>query len=303
MAELFLDKKIQNQCENSIFITGSARSGTTIFGKIIHSLENVEYFYEPPILYSLFPLLKSIGENDWKLLFETTLYEQLFIDSLAGRSINTNLNDDSSVYLVKTKEEIESRLNSDKRKKELEIIAKNYTIAYKVHSIMPFVPDLQRFYKNLNITIILRDPVYIINSIIKKEWFNDYNLINTNENWPNYFHKGMKVPFWVSEDDIDWFYTMPPQDRSVYYILRMYEPIPEIKSPYIIHYNELLNNTEKVISKFADKWDLKFGEKSKELIDSVKFPIKERDLNIISKIDTSLKKRLSIISDKLNILS
>ena len=37
---------INNVLENVIWITGCARSGTTILGKILSTLKNVEYAYE-----------------------------------------------------------------------------------------------------------------------------------------------------------------------------------------------------------------------------------------------------------------
>ena len=46
-----------NVLDKMVIIGGSARSGTTIIGKLIHSLKNIEYQFEPPMLVSL--LLKK----------------------------------------------------------------------------------------------------------------------------------------------------------------------------------------------------------------------------------------------------
>jgi len=44
------------------WVTGSARSGTTLVGKILSTLKGVEYGFEPELLYSLLPLIKKIDE-------------------------------------------------------------------------------------------------------------------------------------------------------------------------------------------------------------------------------------------------
>ena len=71
---LTLNKQIFDKCNECIVITGCARSGTTILSKIIHSFSNVELSFEPPMLFSLFPLINKLSQNDWKLLYETYLY-------------------------------------------------------------------------------------------------------------------------------------------------------------------------------------------------------------------------------------
>ena len=66
---LSLDKKISKKCNEAIIISGGARSGTTIIGKVLHSLKNVEYAFEPPALFALFPLINDLPKKIWKLLY------------------------------------------------------------------------------------------------------------------------------------------------------------------------------------------------------------------------------------------
>ena len=111
MTHFQLAPEISEKCNNAVLISGSARSGTTILSKILHSFKNVELVYEPPVLFSLFALLPEIEEKQWRLLYETYLYEEFFINALSGRSVNCNRKDDSSIFLVKDKEELDKRLN------------------------------------------------------------------------------------------------------------------------------------------------------------------------------------------------
>ena len=85
-----LNSRIFEKCNNSTLITGGARNGTTILGKIFHSFNNVEYIFEPPLFFSLFALIDSLDKDDWKLLYETYLYEEFLINALGGRNLNYN---------------------------------------------------------------------------------------------------------------------------------------------------------------------------------------------------------------------
>jgi hypothetical protein len=105
-----LKESVKSKVNNSILITGSARSGTSIMGKIIHSLKNVEYVFEPPTLVSLFSVIHEMDEKHWSLLFQTYLYEEFLINAIAGRNLNFNTNDDSCIYNTKPRNEIEERL-------------------------------------------------------------------------------------------------------------------------------------------------------------------------------------------------
>ena len=65
---------------NAIVLSGSARSGTTITGKILHSFHNVEYLYEPPIIFTLLALRNKIGEDEFKAIYGSYLYDEFFVN-------------------------------------------------------------------------------------------------------------------------------------------------------------------------------------------------------------------------------
>ena len=51
-----------------IVICGIHRSGTTILGKLIGSLEHMEFFNEPKTIDVLFSLIDKIDEKHWKAM-------------------------------------------------------------------------------------------------------------------------------------------------------------------------------------------------------------------------------------------
>ena len=109
-----LNKKI---CKNIIWIIGPQRSGTSLTGKILGSMKEVEYFYEPELLFSLMPSINKIDKKIWSILFETYVVEDLFFNNLTGRKINLKKFEESYIGNYLSKKNINTRLSSLLKKK------------------------------------------------------------------------------------------------------------------------------------------------------------------------------------------
>ena len=70
-----------------IIISGAARSGTSILGKILGSCKKVEYLYEPETFNYLSFLRNKVENKVWKNLIERYLTEN-FLRLVNGRSLN-----------------------------------------------------------------------------------------------------------------------------------------------------------------------------------------------------------------------
>lgn len=267
---LKLDESIFKKCDKALLISGSARSGTTLMGKIVHSFENVECIYEPPMMFSLFGLIDSLNKEEWKLLYETYLYEEFLMNALSGRSINCNRSDDSSIYNVKPHDLIEKRLSRTLRKVDAEKIGQSSQLAYKMPSIVPLLPKLKRYYPKTKIIIMLREAPDVFHSIIEKGWFSERSLTKENLIWPNRFLKGVRIPFWVSpEDDEEWI-GMNELHRIAYYYIIVNEPVEKLSDCIKVKYSDLMENPNDVVRRIADKLRLSYGEKTEEILSSVR---------------------------------
>ena len=300
MTNLRILNDASEKCNDAILITGMARSGTTILGKLLHSLLGVEYIFEPPLLFSHIPKISDMSKNDWCLLYETYLYEDQLLGILGGRSINCNEIDDSSIYKVKSKLDIDKRLLSTHRKSELIEIARSSDVklAYKMPDIFPFVPELLQYYPDMHVINMYRNPVDVLNSIIQKEWFTDNSIKNGGIIWPNYDVGGMYVPFWVKKDNIEGWLEMDEFSRAGYYIERMLLPIREIESPFIIDYDSLVSSPKEILSTIKEKLNLKDGNKTKDIVDSIKYQEKPRDKKILNRLSQEQKLRITDLVDE-----
>ncbi len=294
--KLNISELASEKVANAIMVTGSGRSGTTILGKVIHSFKNVEYAFEPPMMYGLLPLIGDMPESQWKLLYETYLYEELLINALAGRSINCNRADDSSIYSVKGAHEIDGRINRSLGKWEAESMVGNYTIAYKVPSAMPFLPRLVEYYPAMRIVVIKRGAVETINSLMKKDWFSDEN-ISTSQIWPFRVKGDGKIPFWVKDGDDDYWLSLNSIDRCAYYYVRVNEDLNRVPDRIELEYENLLKDPEAIIQRLANKLGLQFGEKTNEIVQSIKPTIQSRDMGLMDKITPDLAERVRLYSN------
>lgn len=293
---MILDRKIYDKCNEAIVLSGCARSGTTIMGKIIHSFQDVEYCFEPPMLFSIFALLPVLGEKEWRLLYETYLYEEFLINTLAGRGLNCNRADDSSIYPVKTEEIIERRLSTSLRKIDTEIKAQNSKIAYKTTDIVPFIPQLQRYYPGIKIIVMTRNAPEVFNSILEKSWFNSRTLQQENLIWPNRFIKNFRIPFWVDLNDDELWYEMDELHRIAYYYLRINKSINNISGCIIVKYDDLIQDPTATATSLAEMLGLSWGDKTEQILGTVRRTKKKRNYDILNHLVHEIRDQVEYYS-------
>lgn len=279
----------------AIMVTGSARSGTTIMGKIIHSLEGVEYAFEPPMMFSLFALSLKIPEASWRLLYETYLYEEFMLRSLAGRAINCNRADDSSIYNVKSSGEIEKKLLRSLSKSKAEERAKSHVIAYKMPDVVPYIPELIRRYPTTRVVVMLRGAVETLNSLLKKRWFCSQNQTSALI-WPFRKCDNVHVPFWVRDGDDELWAGLSELDRAAYYYVRVNENVNDIKGCIKVQYRKLIQEPRGTVSELAEQLDLNYGDKTDQILAQIKPTHPERDHNIMHSIDNRFKEQVAYYS-------
>jgi len=298
MLPLHLSPIASEKAGSAIVISGSGRSGTTIIGKLLHSFEGVEYAFEPPMLVSLLPLIESMDAASWRLLYETYVYEEFFINAMTGRAINTNRADDSSIYQVKSAEEIDSRLQRSIRKLEAERLTTAATVAYKLPNVIPFLPRLAEYYPHTRFLIMKRDAVGTINSLIEKGWFSDES-VRTSMVWPFRLLDGVKIPSWVKEGDDRSWVEMPEIDRCAYYYIRVSEGVEHIPNRIELSYRDLLSDPHATACRLAKVFGLQPGSKTDAIVSSIRPADKVRDMDITHRIDPRLAQVVAYYSGNL----
>jgi len=291
-----LDDYISKKCGTAIAVSGSARSGTTIIGKIIHTFQDVEYVHEPPMLFSLFGLISEMDENQWRLLYETYLYEEFLMNALAGRSLNCNRADDSSIYNVKSQKWIEERQNKSLRKMDAELLAHNSRISYKMPDVVPYLPLLKKYYPGTKIIMMLREAPDVFSSLLEKGWFKDETLREKNIIWPNRFLKNMRIPFWVDPAHDETWVEMDELHRIAYYYIRVNQSVEKLTDCIKIKYRDLVKDPRETVQALAKELNIRWGEKTDDVLNGVSRRRAIADDRILKNLEAKTREQVEYFS-------
>tara|TARA_X000000950_G_scaffold243020_1_gene297796 strand:+ start:16873 stop:17793 length:921 start_codon:yes stop_codon:yes gene_type:complete len=276
---------IQKIIDKTIFIIGAPRTGTSYFGNLFGSFKNVEYFHEPYFINNLLNYSDELETKTFKNLFYTYMHEDLYFNSLTGRSINTNLKDISSIFNYKSKKEIEQRFNqNNSRQKILNKYKSNRLIIKSIYPITKFKKSTNRI-NEFNTIVIYRNLNDTLNSMVKKKWFENnenYKLMGelyqskNNKNYPIFLDK-LDFSFW---DDLDVI------NKCAYYYYIHYRNINFHKKLFLIDYDGYEKKMFEIISLCKSKFGLLDGTKTKKIILDFKATKSENDL--VSKVDKKI---------------
>ena len=268
-----------DKLDEMIVIGGSARSGTTMIGKIIHSMKGVEYFYEPPLLTSILMKEDELTIESLREILGFYLYDSLFLDSLAGRNVNLNKNDDSCIYNVKEINEIQDRFKKSFSRIELEEVSKRSTLSFKLPEIVFFLETLKKISPCSKLVLMHRNANDVISSIVKKRWFSN-EFIKESHNNQVYAVKiinGIKIPFWVQEKDVEFWLNADEINKCAYYCLKISESIiNNSDNAIIVDYNFFIVDPVEKTEYLAEKLGLIFTDKTRKILSTVKCQNKEK---------------------------
>lgn len=286
-----ISPKAKEVVSKMFIVSGSARSGTTILGKLISSAKEIEYGYEPPTVISLISLITEINECHWKMLFETYCYEDLMLGAIAGRNLNFNSNDDSFILNSKQREVIDFRLKTPFTKHQLEHEAVKACLCIKIPDIVPFIPKLQKYYPDIRVIIIIRKANDVLNSVIKKRWYDDVSTNFPDLIWPYRIYKNCKIPFWTEMKDADWWCQASHIERVAYYYLRIMKGLDDIKNRYLINYHELVKQPYIVVRNLFENLSLTSTDKTAEIVSNTA-PVKAERYDIVRTLPEFMRKEI-----------
>jgi len=285
-------KEVAGRC---IFITGSARSGTSLVGALIHSMEGVEYIYEPPMVLGLLSMINDLDSEKWKLLFETYIYEEFLINSIAGRNFNFNVNDYSYIGNHKTQAEIEFRKSKSWGKDDCEKIAKNKIVAFKNPDLVYATTKFKEYYPDSKVVLVLRNGIDTINSILAKKWFSIENE-TSNLYWPFRIYQGKKIPHFVNPEEIELWLQMKEIDRAAFYYIKISEQQLLIPDAIRVKYSDLIKSPMKEVEILAENLALQTSPITKIIVSQIKLSCAFRDRDIVNKISKFLRDEFELYS-------
>jgi len=145
-----------------LIITGAARSGTTILGKTVGSMQPNWFLFEPYIM-RLFGTM--VGK--WTPLI---LFEDYFLPLIQGRADNLNSSDDS--YMFNYRSEFATGLS--RRKDAIEFIKREKPLfIIKMPEFQPYFGTAKQIFPDVRFIHIIRSGNDVVQSAIRREWYTD----------------------------------------------------------------------------------------------------------------------------------
>lgn len=246
--------------KNTLIITGAPRSGTSLLGKLVSTLEGIEYHFEPPTVWVLSALLsmKAVTPEAAAMLLQLHLHEDLLVESVHGRKANLRPGDDSLILHSIHWSELLSRWQKIRNRDDAvrHIERKKLRLAFKTPSIIDAIPFLMEALPESKFIIIMRDGRNVVKSIIQKGWLSDEGL---RENyWPYKWIDGNLAPHLVEDSEVGKWAKMNEATRACYLWRRDAEFALQARDlelgerMYIMSYEDLMLDPGKIVGEIAD---------------------------------------------------
>lgn len=252
--------EIQKQnTKNTLVITGAPRSGTSLLGKLVSTLQGIEYHFEPPMVWVLASLLsmKAVTPEIASILLQLHLHEDLLVESAHGRKANLRPGDDSMVLNSIRWAELLSRWQSVRNRDDAirSISEKKLRLAFKTPSVIDAIPFFNFALPESSFLVIMRDGRDVVQSIIQKRWLTDEGL---RENyWPYKSVDGNWAPHLVEDSMVGKWTKMNEATRACYLWRRDAEFALQVKDSglgkrlHLMSYEELRRDPERTMEEVA----------------------------------------------------
>ena len=202
-----------------IIITGVARSGTTLLGKIVGSFSNAHYCFEPHTFILIPPLIQKgyLSEKQGSELLKALLFEELFLQILHGRYVNFNKNEDSYIGNYIDPEAIKLRWKNYKRRKDIIEYLKNYDYLFilKIPNIQPILETVKKIFKGVKLIHVIRDGNDVVSSSVRRDFYSRDYLNKRSIDWSEEINS-LKEPWFIDKKNQGLFFKWNYYTRAAY---------------------------------------------------------------------------------------
>lgn len=245
-----------------VIITGVGRSGTSILGKLLGSMQPSHFLYEPAIL-KLMP-----GDRE---ALRAILFEDYFLPLMQGRNTNFNALEDSYIgnYIASPPNELTKEIHSrwiqfSHRSNAIKHLQEQGTFIIKMTEFVLWQIAKDTF-PGATVISIIRNGNDVINSSIAHGWFqDDYQPID----WIT----GLGAPWFVAEDGQKEWAAWNPYTcaAAVWRSCIENNRIDNIDQGLKLRYEYLLDNPDDYIDAFQARFELTKTELTDKHIEDIK---------------------------------
>jgi len=198
-----------------ILLTGCARSGTSIVGRYLASLDNFIYSYEPPSLMALLAEGENVTDDSFWNIWSTQVVMDSGVGSFTGRTLNLNRLEESSAHRFLTSEAIERRLGQTLRSSEALKLLRDRTVVVKIPDLAVELAKIARVLPRMVTIATVRHPASVALSLKERGWYPSPTLLDSGLALPVQEGPLGVVPYWLGEQDHEKWYLGSEYDRCL----------------------------------------------------------------------------------------
>jgi len=146
------------------------------------------------------------------------------------------------------------------------------TLAFKIPNIVNRLGDLKQCYPGIHCVSTIRHPDEVVRSTIQRGWYRDATISYSSSGSLRETAKG-RVPAYIQEADAGRWLALSEADRCYDFFCQVYALEYLNPSVLVVDFEGFCNEPYHVASELAEQIGVSFGEKTKELLDSVKVPV------------------------------
>jgi len=249
---------VKNKCVNDVvIIDGLTRTGKFFLGKLVSSINGLEYFINSSEVERIIAISKSgtLIDADASALLVIAMNESIYSMAI-GRNLNMRHDDGSSVLNSFEKELYINRQDKGHsgHKALNEITNQKRSSVFIMHQSLQSASVIKDAVPQSRIINLRRHPVDLVYSWIKRGWGKRYgsDLLSFE---PVYYHNGSMVPYFAVEW-ADEYLASNEHDRVIKSIINLTEEesnVIESKKYDIccIYYENLVEQTHKEMGKIC----------------------------------------------------
>jgi len=271
-----------------VIIIGVCRSGKTLLGRILGTLENVE-FVDEPWLATIIPSFQGNKLIDPEVAKEImkSYVEELFNDMILLRQANFRPGDQSSIWVRKDAKVILERLINVKTREDVRkyVEEKKPVLLLNLSSTTLFISFLAEVFPDCKIIHVVRNGLDVAIEVGKKKWYSNKQLKNPICNgilYKVYFSKSYSgkyyIPWWVKKGEEEKFLKINDFAKGLYFWRRHIEldekEIKKFKTKrpkqYMeVRFEKLLKNPGKVIHSLSGFINAKYSNQTNMVVSEV----------------------------------
>ena len=315
--ELYVGEKRFNF--KKVIITGMYRSGKSLLGKILGTLENVE-FVDEPWLPTVLPHFQGNNLLDPRVAKDImrSYLEEMLNDMILLRQTNFRPRDQSTIWARKDEKEIIYRLLNLHTRDDVRryVKEKNPVLLLNLSFTTPHVIFLAETFPGCKIIHVIRNGLDVALDVEEKKWYSNRQLkqpVCSGDLYRIYcskiYFEKYYIPWWVKRGDEEKFLGMNDFAKGLYLWRRHFElaekEINKFKSSFPNQYKEvrfesILKKPEAVINDLSEFFNVKLSKQTELVLSEIDAKmLKSKKRYPLNEIPSDEKKKVKRLLTKL----